>query len=63
MELTTVHVKSDADRQPNYVVVPLTDPLLYRCPMLFMEGMWHHLVSEEEVKALREFFKKGGFVG
>src|SRR5689334_9749872 len=31
MELTTVHVKVDADRQPNYVVVPLTDPLLYRC--------------------------------
>src|SRR6185437_4600987 len=37
MELTTVHVKVDQDRQPNYVVVPLTDPLLYRCPMLFME--------------------------
>src|ERR1044072_7227043 len=28
MELTTVHVKVDADRQPNYVVVALTNPLL-----------------------------------
>jgi uncharacterized protein DUF4159 len=62
MELTTVHVKVDADRQPNYVVVPLTDPLLYRCPMLFMEDVGTTLYSEEEVKALRQFFLKGGFL-
>ena len=34
-ELTRVHVKFDADRQPHHVVVALDDPLLYRCPMLF----------------------------
>ena len=62
MELTTVHVKVDADRQPNYVVVPLTDPLLFRCPMLFMEDVGTTLYSQEEVKALREFFLKGGFL-
>jgi uncharacterized protein DUF4159 len=62
MELTTVHVRVDADRQPNYVVVPLTDPLLYRCPMLFMEDVGTTVYSDEEVKALRNFFLKGGFL-
>ena len=38
-ELTRVHVKFDADRQPHHVVVSLNDPLLYRCPMLFMEDV------------------------
>jgi hypothetical protein len=62
MELTTVHVKVDADRQPNYVVVSLTDPLLFHCPMLFMEDVGTTEYSEQEVRALREFFLKGGFL-
>ena len=39
MELTLTHVKLDVERQPNTVVVRLTDPLLYRCPILFMEDV------------------------
>jgi hypothetical protein len=35
-ELIRTHVKLDADRQPNFVVIPLSDPLLFRCPILFM---------------------------
>jgi hypothetical protein len=62
MELTNVHVKVDADRQPNYVVVSLTDPLLYHCPMLFMEDIGTAAFSGDEVKNLREFFMKGGFL-
>jgi hypothetical protein len=62
MELTTVRVKVDADRQPNYVVVSLSDPLLFRCPMLFMEDIGTAEFSEQEVKQLREFFLKGGFL-
>jgi hypothetical protein len=61
-ELTTVHVKLDAQRQPNYVVVSLTDPLLYRCPILFMEDVGTMELSEQEVVNLREFFLKGGFL-
>src|SRR6185369_12992317 len=38
-ELTLIHVKLDAAGQPDYVVVNLTDPLLLRCPMLFMEDV------------------------
>src|SRR5262245_55215943 len=50
MELSTVHVTVDAERQPNYVVVPLTDPLLFRCPMLFMEDVGTTLYSVEDVR-------------
>jgi hypothetical protein len=61
-ELTTVHVKLDEDRQPNYVVVSLSDPLLYRCPMLFMEDIGTAEFSDAEVRNLRAFFLKGGFL-
>jgi hypothetical protein len=62
MELTTVHVKVDADRQPNYIVISLSDPLLFRCPMLFMEDIGTAEFSDEEVRHLRQFFLKGGFL-
>ena len=39
MELTLTHVKLDVERQPDTVVVRLTDPLLYHCPILFMEDV------------------------
>lgn len=61
-ELTTVDVKLDEDRQPNYVVVSLSDPLLYHCPILFMEDVGTLQLSEQEVQNLREFFLKGGFL-
>ena len=38
-ELTRVRVKFDPNRQPHHVVVSLTDPLLFRCPLLFMEDI------------------------
>src|SRR5262245_22263961 len=38
-ELTRVNVKFDEDRQPHFVVVRLNEPLLHRCPMLFMENV------------------------
>jgi hypothetical protein len=61
-ELTRVPVKFDANRQPHHIVVPITDPLLYRCPLLFMEDIGTAVFSEEEAKQLREYFLKGGFL-
>jgi hypothetical protein len=61
-ELTRVHVKLDKDRQPGFVVVALNDPLLYRCPMLFMEDVGTIEFTEEEVRSLRQYFLKGGFL-
>jgi hypothetical protein len=61
-ELTRVHVKLNANREPNYVVVSLTDPLLYRCPILLMEDVGTAEFSDAEVAALRSYFLKGGFL-
>jgi uncharacterized protein DUF4159 len=61
-ELTTVHVHLNPDRQPNTVVVSLADPLLFRCPILFMEDIGTAEFKEDEVRNLREFFQKGGFL-
>ena len=61
-ELTRVRVRFDHRQQPLHVVVSLTDPLLYRCPILFMEDIGTAELSAEEVKNLRAFFLKGGFL-
>jgi hypothetical protein len=57
-----VKVRFDENRQPNYVVVSLTDPLLFRCPILFMEAVQSLRFEDDELKPLREFFLKGGFL-
>lgn len=61
-ELTRVRVKFGVNRQPHHVVVSLTDPLLFRCPLLFMEDIGTVDFSPDEVLRLREYFMKGGFL-
>ena len=61
-ELTRMHVKLNERRQPNYGVVSLTDPLLFKCPILFMEDVGTAEFSDGEVQALRAYFLKGGFL-
>ena len=61
-ELTRVPVRWDPDRQPRHIVVGLLDPLLYRCPILFMEDVGTLEFSEDEVRSLRDYFLKGGFL-
>jgi len=61
-ELTRVHVRLNENRQPNFGVVSLTDPLLFKCPILFMEDVGTLRFSDAEVLALRSYFLKGGFL-
>ncbi len=61
-ELTRMHVTLNDNRQPNFGVVSLTDPLLFKCPILFMEDVGTAEFSEAEVQALRAYFLKGGFL-
>ena len=44
------------------VVMPLTERLLFRCPMLFLEDFGTAEFTGEEVQRLREYLLKGGFV-
>ncbi len=61
-ELTRVRVRLDKTGQPDYVVVRLTDPLLYHCPILHMEDVGVVRFSDEEVENLRAYLLKGGFL-
>jgi len=61
-ELTRVNVKLDENRQPNFVVVTLSDPLLYRCPFVFMEAVGSLRFEDDELEPLRNFFLKGGLL-
>jgi hypothetical protein len=61
-ELTRVPVRFGPERQPRHVVVRLADPLLLRCPILFIEDTGGAQFSDEEVLRLREYLLKGGFL-
>ena len=61
-ELTRLRVKFDPDRQPHHVVVPLNDPLIFKCPMLFIEDTGGALLADDEVRNLRDYLFKGGFL-
>jgi hypothetical protein len=61
-ELTRVPVRFDRFRNPHYVVVAITDPLLFRCPTLFMTNAGSGVFTGQEVQRLREYFLKGGFL-
>ena len=60
-ELSFVRVKMKPDGQPDNVVIRLTDPLLYRCGVLYMEDVGTAL-QRREVESLRAFLLKGGFL-
>jgi hypothetical protein len=62
MELTYTHIQLDLEHQPNTVVVRLSDPLLFKCPILFMEDTGTLRFSSAEVANLRDYFAKGGFL-
>jgi len=61
-ELTRVSVKWDPTRQPIHVVVRLNDAALNRCPMLFMEDVGTIQFSDSEIRGLRDYLMKGGFL-
>ena len=62
-ELTLIRVKLNADDgQPTHVVLRLTDPLIARCPILFMEDVGTAKFADDEVRALHDYLLKGGFL-
>jgi hypothetical protein len=61
-ELTKVDVKFDPNRQPHHIVVSLEDPLLFRCPMLFLVNHGAAFFSPTEVQQLRAYLQKGGLL-
>ena len=61
-ELTKTRVSQTGDGQPNHLVVRLTDDELFQCPFIEMEDVGTARFSDEEVKRLRQYLLKGGFI-
>lgn len=61
-ELTKIAVSRDRDGRPNHVVVPIMDEALFKCPFVIIEDSGTARFSPQEVKQLRAYFDKGGFM-
>ena len=64
-ELTKMRVTMTQDGEeqvPDAVVVRLTDDALFQCPVTFMEDAGTARLSDGEVKRLRQYLLKGGFL-
>jgi len=61
-ELTKTHVSFDEARDPNHVVIRLTDEALFQCPFIMMTEVGAAYFDEAEAAALRTYLEKGGFL-
>ena len=48
--------------EPNHLVVPITDPLFFRCPFVMMFEVGNFYIDDNEARILREYLRKGGFL-
>ena len=61
-ELTKTPVSFDGARDPNHLVIRLTDDALFQCPFVMMTEVGALYLDDEEVERLREYLLKGGFL-
>jgi len=61
-ELTMTHVSFDANRDPNHVVIRLTDETLFQCPFIMMTEVGAAYFDQDEAAALQKYLLKGGFL-
>ncbi len=62
-ELTRVPIShTPGTREPRHIVVQLTDPLLFRCPIIMMFEVGNLYIDETEAAILRDYLRKGGFL-
>jgi len=61
-ELTRTPVTKNAEGEPNYWVVRLTDAALFKCPVLMGSDVGTMVLTDDEAQHLREYLVKGGFL-
>jgi len=61
-ELTVTGISRWNDGRPGHVVVRATSPELFQCPFLMMSSPGTAGFTDQEVRALREYLLKGGFL-
>ena len=61
-ELTKTRVHKRDDGEPEFVTVRLTDDALFDCPYVHLEDVGTAAFTDAEVRGLRDYLLKGGFV-
>jgi hypothetical protein len=61
-ELTKAPVGFDNEGTPKHLLINLTSPELFRCPFIMMTEVGSIFLDDAEVKGLREYLLKGGFL-
>jgi hypothetical protein len=61
-ELTKTRVSQDPDGEPNHLVVRADSPEIFECPFVTIEDAGTAEFTDAEVKGLREYLLKGGFL-
>ena len=62
-ELTKTPISKDKRTgEPNHLIVPITDPLMFRCPFIMMFEVGNFYIDENEARLVREYLRKGGFL-
>jgi hypothetical protein len=61
-DLTKAPVSFNDQRDPNHLVVQLTDDALFQCPFVMMTEVGGAFLDDAEVTRLREYLLKGGFL-
>ena len=61
-DLTTTKVAFDKSKNPDHIVLTLTDPRIFQYPFLFMSDVGTLSLNNAEASQLREFLLKGGFL-
>lgn len=61
-ELTKTRISRQPNGDPNHLVVRIADAALYQCPFILMEDAGTVSFSDVEVRRLRDYLLKGGFL-
>jgi hypothetical protein len=61
-ELTKSRVSRAPGGEPNHLVVRFTDDEMFQCPFVLMSDVGTARFSDDEVRRLRDYLLKGGFI-
>ena len=61
-ELTRTRITKNPNGEPTYWVVRLTDPALFKCPVIMGSDVGTMELTDEEALRLGEYLHKGGFL-
>src|SRR5918993_1298778 len=61
-ELTKTTVKRLPSGEPHFVLMRLSDDVLFRCPFIMMTEVGNAFLDETEAERLRTYLRKGGFL-